>query len=253
LLALFSKLRYDIKVRKDGLDAPWQYTVKITWFARIISFVLGHDKGQVARIFGIKVKMPQMGDDDKGDKSNSGEEAEKPHPTQVRATQTTEKRLTDARKKQKRKKRHKKESRWDKIRNIYEQIGKEHIKEIIAISLAALKKLIKKIMPKKFKLRGKIGTGEPDTTGMALGGVSALSTVLDIHLEGNFEEKDLQLSLHTKGGFRLWTILWLALKFWRNPEIKRLRFILKSNKNKNKIRVRGKGAVYGNRAKPKHG
>lgn len=257
LLALFSKLRYDIKVHKDGLDDPWLYKIKVRWFAWIVSLTMDNDNEPIARIFGIKVKLPETGDSD----NETNKEAEKPHPEQVRATETTEKRLDVAQEKQKRKvaKRKRREkrktpSRWDKIKELYEQIGKDHLKEIITLGLALIKNIIKKVMPKKFKLRGKFGTGEPDTTGMALGGVSVLSTVLDIHMEGNFEEKDLQLNLHARGGLRLFSLIRLLLRFWFNQEIKRLRAIIKTHNNKNKnIIVTRKGVKYGNRTKPKHG
>lgn len=258
LLALFSKLRYDIKVDKGGLDDPWAYKAKISWLAFIVNLTMDEGGQPIARIFGIKTVLPQMGGEKK---KKVSKKTKKPHPQQLRATETTEKRLEVAQERQKRKvaKRKRKQKRknpnhWDKIKELYQQIGKDHLKEIISIALALVKNFIKKVMPKKFKLRGKFGTGEPDTTGLALGGVSVLSTVLDICVEGNFEEKDLQINLQARGGLRMFSVIWIFLRFWFNPEIKRLRDIIKVHNNKNKnIIAKGKGVEYGNRIKPKHG
>ncbi|MCL2235626.1 MAG: hypothetical protein FWB98_04175 [Defluviitaleaceae bacterium] len=242
-------------------DKKYHYKVKVSWFAGLLQVLMGDDQEEATlRIFGFKKKMPlNFG----GEADETHAEAEKPHPEQVRATDETRRRLDAAKEQQKRKvnkrkKREKRkgESQWKKIKRLYEEIGEDHIKKIISMSWATIKKLIKRILPKKFKLRGKFGLGEPDRTGLALGVVSMLSTVLDIYLEADFhtEEVAAELDLQAKGGFRLWQLIYPALKLWLNPEIKRLRAIIKANNNKNIINLKRKRSVeYGDRIKPKHG
>jgi len=261
LLVLFAKIRYNVKAQVNVVDKKYHYQAKVTWFAGLLQVLMRDDQDEATlRIFGFKKKMP-MSFGDEADEIK--DETEKPHPEQVRATDETRRRLDVAKEQQKRKvakrkKRDKRkgESRWEKIKRLYEEIGQDHIKEIISMSWTTIKKLIKRILPKKFKLRGKFGLGEPDRTGLALGVVSMLSTILDIYLEADFhaEEVTAELDFYAKGGFRLWQLIHPALKLWLNPEIKRLRAIIKANNNKNIVNLKRKRSVeYGDRIKPKHG
>ena len=84
--------------------------------------------------------------------------------------------------------------------------------EIISAAWGLLKKLRKKIKPKKLRLSGEVGLGLPHHTAYLF----ALAGALCLHVYGirpNFDEQTLNLRLYVRGKISLWSILWLLFRF----------------------------------------
>jgi len=241
-LALFSKLRYNVVgavVRtsteadlEEGAATNLKYAAKATWFLGLIRFTAksGEEHPPMLSIFGKKIPMvkPENAGDTAGDAV-----LDIPLP-ELEATLP---------KPPKRKGRLK--AKWGKLKSyieMYEEIDEKiGIRSILNVSWLAIKRVIKKVKPKEFKLRGILGLNEPDQTGMAMAAASAISALgLDIILQGNFEEKEINLNLTTKGSFSLATLLWIGIRFWFAKPIRSLRKFVKGKNPKHKIKKREK-------------
>ena len=92
--------------------------------------------------------------------------------------------------------------------------------QITTLTLQALKKFFRALKPKRFQIRGVIGTDDPATTAYVMGAYEAAMGILQLHqnikLYGNYHEKALELNIEAKGRTRLgrllWPFLWLYLK-----------------------------------------
>ncbi|MDR2167883.1 MAG: hypothetical protein LBE35_08570 [Clostridiales bacterium] len=213
LLALFCKFRYDIKVDKANLEAEWVYSVRATWFLGIFKLIAKNNQEPQFKLAGVAINLG-------GDKE-SDEIEEKPPKSPLEEVNG---RFEKARKATAAKRRKiKLKGRFDGIRNSLKLLDEIDIKGILAALWNAAKGIFSKIKPKKLRIHGKIGLDEPDKTGMAIAGISAASALgFDIYIQGDFEEKALELDIHAAGGFRLWSFTQIALKTWRKPEIKQL-------------------------------
>ena len=94
-----------------------------------------------------------------------------------------------------------------------------------------IKKLIKEVVaairyvgPKKLKGSLEFGTGEPDSTGMILGGVSLMRVVYskDVNIVPNFDEKCLIGDMEVRGRIRAVYFVRMALRIWFNKDVHRL-------------------------------
>jgi|GEM_PF-490539 len=242
-LAFFGNLRYDIKVCKENLNAPWLYKAKISFLCFVLRAYVDEKLKPIVRVFGIKInvdkhigKLP-FGNEGLGVRNEELKDVQEAYEKQ------------ELPKPPKRKGRFKRQidklkEYWELVKEIDDEVG---VKTIFVQAIIALKRIMKRIMPKKFKARGIIGLEEPDQTGIALAFVSGVSAFgLDINFEGNFEEKALTLDLHAKGRFNAAGIIFPILRFVLKPEIRRLRKLLKS-KNKNTKSVKRGDVANGNR------
>ena len=224
LLAFFAKFRYDIKVDKAGLDAPWKYLARITWLAGIVKLSFSDEDGLKFTVFGRKINLDK-------NQAPVAEEAEKvretrlleQHPLDEDSAKKLKKARTASAAKQKRRKAKEKKDKSNSIKRLVNEIGKDNIWAAFKLALGLLKDFFILLKPKQLRIRGKFGLEEPDQTGLAMAAVSGIETLgLDIYLTGDFEEKTLELDIFAKGGFRLWQFLNLLIKFWLAPEIQRV-------------------------------
>lgn len=93
---------------------------------------------------------------------------------------------------------------WDKPQ------GKAAVKNV----LSQVWYLLKKIKPKKIEGDVIFGTGDPASTGQAIGAVAAVYGFLPekLHITPDFEEKRYEGNLHMKGKLRLIHVLIAAVK-----------------------------------------
>jgi len=105
-------------------------------------------------------------------------------------------------------------NKWESIREIPDK------KDLLNNALSLLKQLFRLAKPKVLRLRGRIGFEEPHLTGYVLGAVFALQGISgwDVQLEGDFNNKALELELIAKGriwaGLMTWNVLLFALITW---------------------------------------
>ena len=126
----------------------------------------------------------------------------------------------------------------DKIRGIFQKIDFIFFKISCIIDFVndhattmTIKKLIKEVVaairyvgPKKLKGSLEFGTGEPDSTGMILGGVSLMKVVYskDVNIVPNFDEKCLIGDMEVRGRIRAVYFVRMALRIWFNKDVHRL-------------------------------
>ena len=126
----------------------------------------------------------------------------------------------------------------DKIRGIFQKIDFIFFKISCIIDFIndhattmTIKKLIKEVVaairyvgPKKLKGSLEFGTGEPDSTGMILGGVSLMKVVYskDVNIVPNFDEKCLIGDMEVRGRIRAVYFVRMALRIWFNKDVHRL-------------------------------
>ncbi len=104
----------------------------------------------------------------------------------------------------------------EESKNNFKKI-KEFIKENklgIERIIKAIKELLKHIIPRKFTGYAEFGTGDPSSTGQALGIISIFYGIYsdNIRLVPNFEDKILKGNVLLKGRIRLFTIVIIMVK-----------------------------------------
>jgi hypothetical protein len=112
-----------------------------------------------------------------------------------------------------------------KIHLITDFIKDEYNKEGFKITYASFKKLLKHVLPKKLKSRIVFGTGDPCSTGQALGVLSILYSFYGdkVVIIPDFEKKRLEGEHFAKGRIRLATVLIIVIKLILDKRIKKLR------------------------------
>jgi hypothetical protein len=102
----------------------------------------------------------------------------------------------------------------DKISKICNFIKDELNKQGFKITYTSLKKILKHILPTKLKSRIVFGTGDPCSTGQALGAISILYSIYGdkIQIIPDFENEIFEGKHYARGRIRLVTILIIVIK-----------------------------------------
>lgn len=108
---------------------------------------------------------------------------------------------------------------------IFDFIKDEYNKQGFRITFASLKKLLKHILPTKLRSRIVFGTGDPCSTGQALGAMSILYSFYGdkIQIVPDFENQRLEGKHYARGRIRLVTILIIVIKLILDKRFKHLR------------------------------
>lgn len=108
---------------------------------------------------------------------------------------------------------------------IIDFINNDVNKEGFKYTYLSLKKLIKHILPRKLKSRLIFGTGDPSTTGKALGVFGFLYGIYgdNLQITPNFEEKVFEGNHYVRGRIRTWTILIIVIKLLLDKRFKELK------------------------------
>ncbi|MCT4545298.1 MAG: DUF2953 domain-containing protein [Vallitalea sp.] len=116
-------------------------------------------------------------------------------------------------------------NKWkDIFIKIKDFIKNEDNKAVIKMLKDKILKIIKHILPKKFKADIVIGTGDPASTGYVVGAVSILYTVTGDKLKviPNFNEKIIQGSLNAKGKIYLIVLLKNTLSIILDKRVRKI-------------------------------
>lgn len=107
---------------------------------------------------------------------------------------------------------------------VKELLGKEESKRAIAFVFREFGHLLKHILPRKISGSVVYGSGDPCSTGQALGIVSILYAKFGplLSITPDFEEKRLLCDVAVKGKIQVFTLLRIALKVLFHKEIKQL-------------------------------
>ena len=110
------------------------------------------------------------------------------------------------------------------------------IKSIISLVIILMKKLCRKIMPKHLLVRGVVGFSDPCSTGQFIGFYEAAAGAADIRsaidLQGDFNQKNLELDLQLAGRFAIASLIGPFIWFvWQRPVRDGIK-IIKNNINR---------------------
>jgi hypothetical protein len=112
-----------------------------------------------------------------------------------------------------------------KVSLISDFVKDEYNKEGFSITFESLKKLLKHMMPTKLESRIVFGTGDPCTTGQALGFLGTLYSFYGakVQIIPDFENKILEGKHYAKGRIRLITVLIIVVKLLLDKRFKQLK------------------------------
>lgn len=112
-----------------------------------------------------------------------------------------------------------------KIDLIKEFIGEEENRKAFGVTWQSLKKLLRHVLPKKLRSRVVFGTGDPCSTGQALGAASILYGIYGEHVRitPDFENKVFEGSHYARGRIRMGTLLIIVIKLLLDKRFKQLK------------------------------
>lgn len=113
----------------------------------------------------------------------------------------------------------------DKTRLILNFLNDDINKKGFRFTYDTLKKILKHILPKKVRSKLIFGTGDPCSTGQALGIFGILYGIYgdNIQLTPDFESKVFKGSHYVKGRIRIWTLLIIIIKLLLDKRFKDLK------------------------------
>ena len=111
----------------------------------------------------------------------------------------------------------------EKVSKAKEFVTDEDNRALFHFLVEQLKALIKVIKPKKYRINARIGFEDPATMGKVLAYVSILYGMsgVDLSLEPVFGENVKEGSIFLKGNIRIFTVLVITLRVYRNEQFKK--------------------------------
>lgn len=111
----------------------------------------------------------------------------------------------------------------EKVSKAKEFVTDEDNKALFHFLVEQLKALIKVIRPKKYRINARLGFEDPATMGKVLAYVSILYGMsgVDLSLEPVFGENVKEGSMFLKGNIRIFSVLVIALRVYRNEQFKK--------------------------------
>lgn len=111
----------------------------------------------------------------------------------------------------------------EKVSKAKKFVTDEDNKALFHFLVEQLKALIKVIKPRKYRINARIGFEDPATMGKVLAYVSILYGMsgVDLSLEPVFGENVKEGSIFLKGNIRIFTVLVIALRVYRNEQFKK--------------------------------
>lgn len=113
---------------------------------------------------------------------------------------------------------------YDKIKKYIEIIESKRFKRAFEYSKDKILKLLKHILPKRFKIYGEVGFDDPSVTGQILVITSMLIPIVGdkINIRGNFEEPVIDIRGNLKGRITLFKVLWTLAVLYFNKNIRKI-------------------------------
>ena len=120
----------------------------------------------------------------------------------------------------------KKRSAWQKINDLKVIINDEENKELVRLIKKELKELIREITPVKYDVNVRYGCEEPYMTGRILGVIAVIYgiTGVQFNITPEFEQKVLEGDIYMKGRVRIYRLLLIALRIYKNNRFRKLVF-----------------------------
>lgn len=120
----------------------------------------------------------------------------------------------------------KKRSAEQKINDLKAIINDEENKELVRLIKKELKKLIKEITPVKYDVNVRYGCEEPYMTGRILGVLAVIYgiTGVQFNITPEFEQKVLEGDIYMKGRVKIYRLLLIALRIYKNNRFRKLVF-----------------------------
>lgn len=120
----------------------------------------------------------------------------------------------------------KKRSVEQKINDLKAIINDEENKELVRLIKKELKELIKEITPVKYDVNVRYGCEEPYMTGGILGVLAVVYgiTGVQFNITPEFEQKVLEGDIYMKGRVRIYRLLLIALRMYKNNRFRKLVF-----------------------------
>lgn len=120
----------------------------------------------------------------------------------------------------------KKRSAWQKIDDLKVIINDEENKELVRLIKKELKELIREITPVKYDINVRYGCEEPYMTGRILGVIAVIYgiTGVQFNITPEFEQKVLEGDIYMKGRVRIYRLLLIALRVYKNNRFRKLVF-----------------------------
>lgn len=120
----------------------------------------------------------------------------------------------------------KKRSVEQKINDLKAIVNDEENKELVRLIKKELKELIKEITPVKYDVNVRYGCEEPYMTGRVLGVLAVIYgiTGVQFNITPEFEQKVLEGDIYMKGRVRIYRLLLIALRMYKNNRFRKLVF-----------------------------
>lgn len=111
----------------------------------------------------------------------------------------------------------------EKVKKAKEFVTDEDNKALFHFFVEQLKTLIKVIRPKKYRINARLGFEDPATMGKVLAYISIFYGMsgVDLSLEPIFGENIKEGSIFLKGNIRIFSVLVIALRVYRNEQFKK--------------------------------
>ena len=114
----------------------------------------------------------------------------------------------------------------EKIDDLKVIINDEENKELVRLIKKELKELIREITPVKYDINVRYGCEEPYMTGRILGVIAVIYgiTGVQFNITPEFEQKVLEGDIYMKGRVRIYRLLLIALRVYKNNRFRKLVF-----------------------------
>ena len=111
----------------------------------------------------------------------------------------------------------------EKVEKTKEFVTDEDNKALFHFLLEQLKALVKVIRPNKYRINARLGFEDPATMGKVLAYISIFYGMsgVDLSLEPVFDENIKEGSIFLKGNIRIFSVLVIALRVYRNEQFKK--------------------------------
>ena len=112
----------------------------------------------------------------------------------------------------------------DKINMVKNTLSNDIFKRAFEVTKKQLIRVLKMIIPRKFRMDILLGLGDPATTAQVLAAVNIADAFLnyDIDLEPDFENKVVEADVDIKGKIALWRVLLSAARVYFNKDIRKV-------------------------------
>jgi len=117
-----------------------------------------------------------------------------------------------------------KDSISDKIKYFNETINTEENRKLCKFLLSQVKIILKHIAPRKYKIYIKYGADEPDVTGKVISYVAIANAFFNMNMNfvPVFDEQVLEGEIYLRGRIRVFTMLIIAFRVYRNKQFKKM-------------------------------